>query len=62
MGVRGVRVHKSPPHDSFQRAASESITEERQRQGCRQGDGERERHRSVKMTKRSMYALAGILL
>lgn len=60
MGVRGVREHKRPPHDSFQRAASELITEERQRQGCRQGD--EERHRSVKMTKRSMYALAGVLL
>lgn len=42
MGVRGVREHKSPPHDSLQRAASESITEERQRQGYRQGDEETE--------------------
>lgn len=42
MRVRGVREHKSPPHDSFQRAAAEPITEERQRQGCRQGDKERD--------------------
>lgn len=42
MGVRGVREHRSLPQDSLQRAASELITEERQRQGCRQGDKEGE--------------------
>lgn len=41
-GRREVREHKNPLQDSFQRTASELITEERQRQECRQGHEEGE--------------------